>query len=370
MSEHGSTDLALTNNLMESMKELSLTSKAYLAMTYKNLIANNSKSESAIKDKLDTLQKELSNSALQTPRGVRFESGQLDYWNFETGTKTTAVVFTALNRINPENPLIEKALHSLLMERQGGHYSTTQETSAALIALIEYMKSSDELSPAFEGKILLNGEEKLSKSYTSKNLFESTDLNIDLKDLLPNNLDNELATQKIGKGRMYIDMDLEYFLPLDQMKARNEGIEVLQEYYALDDTKMEKPLTEVKVGENLHAKMTVIVPENRNYVMIEDFLPAGLEGIDFNLKTSEQALNDSESCEYECYRNWYFNHNEVRDDRVMYFADYLPKGVYEIDYYVRSTSTGKFADLPVIAQETYYPEVFGRSAGRIFTVNE
>lgn len=371
LSEYGEADLALSNNLFESLKELSLASKAYMAMTYQNLLKTNSGSAKAIQDKIAILEKDLSNSAKQTPRGVTFESGNLDYWNFETNVKTTAIVFTALNRIDSKNPLIEKTLHSLLMERQAGHYSTTQETSAALIALIEYMKGSDELSPAFEGKIILNGEEKLSKAYTSKNLFETAQISISLKDLLPNNQDNEFAAQRIGKGRMYVDMDLEYFLPLSEMKARNEGIEVLQEYYSTDDSKLEKPLTAAKVGQNLHGRMTVIVPEDRNYVMIEDFLPAGLEGIDFNLKTSQQNLDQSsEGCEYECYNGWYFNHNEVRDDRVMYFADYLPKGVYEIDYYVRATSTGKFADLPVVAQETYYPEVFGRSAGRTFTVTE
>ena len=67
--------------------------------------------------------------------------------------------------------------------------------------------------------------------------------------------------------------------------------------------------------------------------------------------------------------NWYFSHNEVRDDRVMYFADYLPKGVYEIEYFVRSTSVGEFADLPALAQETYFPEVFGRSEAKEFKVN-
>ena len=55
---------------------------------------------------------------------------------------------------------------------------------------------------------------------------------------------------------------------------------------------------------------------------------------------------------------------------MMYFADYLPRGVYELDYYLRATSVGEFADLPALAQETYFPEVFGRSAGKFFRVTE
>jgi uncharacterized protein YfaS (alpha-2-macroglobulin family) len=173
----------------------------------------------------------------------------------------------------------------------------------------------------------------------------------------------------VGAGKMYVDINLKYFLPLNQQIAESEGLEVQQEYFALNDLKLERPLASSAVGENLHGRLTVIVPEDRYYVIVEDLLPAGLEGIDFNLKTTEQALDtgNAKDCFYEC-GNWYFNHSEVKDDRMMYFADFLPKGVYEIDYYVRATSVGKFADLPAIAQETYYPEVFGRSIGKQFEV--
>ncbi len=53
---------------------------------------------------------------------------------------------------------------------------------------------------------------------------------------------------------------------------------------------------------------------------------------------------------------------------MMFFADMLPAGVYELKYVVRATSPGTFHDLPALAQETYFPEIFGRSAGGMFTV--
>ena len=374
LSEIGQGDLGLMNNLDESRSLLGLTSRAYLAMSYKNILDQNKagKDKSAVEGKVISLEKEFENAAKHTERGVNFEENQLDYRLFETNTSTTATVMKALNRIDPSNALIPKILQALLMEKQGGgHYASTQETAVTLLALIEYLEKSNELSPAYEGVISINGKEQLKKSFTSNNLFEKTESVIDLKNLLSNNMDNEISAQKTGNGKMYVDMDLEYYLPLLQLKARNEGIEVAQEYYSVDDTKMERPLSEAKVGQNLKAKMTIIVPEDRQYVMIEDYLPAGLEGIDFSLKTSEQNLNgDSEDCYEDCYWNWYFNHSEFRDDRVMYWADYLPKGVYEIEYFVRPTSIGNFADLPAVAQETYFPEVFGRSGGRMFKVTE
>jgi len=37
---------------------------------------------------------------------------------------------------------------------------------------------------------------------------------------------------------------------------------------------------------------------------------------------------------------------------------------------MRATTPGVFHDLPVLAQELYFPEVFGRSGGQILTVHE
>ncbi len=36
--------------------------------------------------------------------------------------------------------------------------------------------------------------------------------------------------------------------------------------------------------------MTVIAPNDRNYVIVEDLLPAGLEGVDARLRTTDPAL--------------------------------------------------------------------------------
>ena len=114
---------------------------------------------------------------------------------------------------------------------------------------------------------------------------------------------------------------------------------------------------------------------------MEDYLPAGLEGVDFSLQTSQQSLSDTMqesgdnpcmgSYSWDCWlETWRFNHNEVRDDRMMFSADFLPQGVYELKYVVRATSPGTFHDLPAMASEWYFPEVFGRSSGRMFVIEQ
>ena len=58
----------------------------------------------------------------------------------------------------------------------------------------------------------------------------------------------------------------------------------------------------------------------------------------------------------------WFEHQNMRDDRVEAFAGSSPAGVYEYTYVARATTPGKFVVPPTRAEEMYAPETFGRAA--------
>jgi uncharacterized protein YfaS (alpha-2-macroglobulin family) len=100
-------------------------------------------------------------------------------------------------------------------------------------------------------------------------------------------------------------------------------------------------------------------------VVLEDPLPAGLEAIDASLATSSPALEvapvDGDTAEASGFQSsWY--RRELRDDRVLFFIDSMPPGLYRYRYLARATSLGRFVVPPTRAEEMYQPEVFGRSA--------
>jgi uncharacterized protein YfaS (alpha-2-macroglobulin family) len=376
LAEMNKGDLALSNNLYEKRKNLSLFSKAYLAMAFQ-LLTTQEKLQGASREdvlkKIENLKGEILVLAKENPRDAHFEQQNFDFYAFDTNTRTTAIVLQMLTRVQPENPLIPKILRYLLAQRKDGHYASTQETAISLLAFMDYLRTSNELEPDFDGIVTVNNDNKLQKTFSKKDFDQKESVTIPVSELLLNNVDNEITATRSGQGKMYFDMNLKYYLPTEQIQPRDEGIAVHQEYFKVDDKKNENPVTSVQIGENLKGKILVMVPEDRHYVMVEDFLPAGLEGIDFSLKTSEQNLKEKftqGSCtSWKCFENfWRFNHSEVRDDRMMFFADFLPKGVYEIEYFVRATTPGTFHDLPTMASETYFPEVFGRSEGKSFVV--
>jgi uncharacterized protein YfaS (alpha-2-macroglobulin family) len=65
-----------------------------------------------------------------------------------------------------------------------------------------------------------------------------------------------------------------------------------------------------------------------------------------------------------------FEHRELRDDRVVYFATVLWKGRYSLSYVARATTPGVFVRPPAQAEEMYNPGVHGRSDGGVFTVTK
>lgn len=395
LAEIGFGDVGLTNNLYGFKDYLNIFGKAYLVMAFNDLKKDATGSLATdFNGKIESLKNDVLNKAKETVRGIHFEESEHEYRLFDTDTRTTALVLQMLARVSPDHPYLPKIMRFIMNENKApkdGRYISTQETAVTLLAMVDYLKSSNELEPNYAGTVTVNGVSKLQKSYTQKNIGDKDTVVVALKDLLLDNQDNEIVATRSGVGKMYFDMTLRYFLPTEKIKPRDEGMVVSQEYFNVEDTKFEHPVKSVTVGQNMKGRITVVVPEDRYYVMVEDYLPAGLEAIDFTLNNTQQGLlnnlqnqlGDGKGMAAYGYESgyygdgkggynggWYFNYSEIRDDRVMYFADFLPKGVYEIDYFVRATTPGVYHDLPVLGQELYFPEVFGRSEGAMFEVKE
>jgi uncharacterized protein YfaS (alpha-2-macroglobulin family) len=149
------------------------------------------------------------------------------------------------------------------------------------------------------------------------------------------------------------------------------------------------PVDTVKAGDLVRVRLTIAAPSDLEFVQVEDFLPAGLEAVDASLKTTDPALVQRQQQELRqlltlpanqgggvatapprfciCVFNP-FEHVEVRDDRVALFATSLKRGVHEYVYYARATTPGTYLMPPVVASESNFPDVFGRSDSGMLTV--
>jgi uncharacterized repeat protein (TIGR01451 family) len=119
--------------------------------------------------------------------------------------------------------------------------------------------------------------------------------------------------------------------------------------------------------------LTIIAPNNLHYVVIEDPIPAGTDAVDPNLRTTSVVGTQPEELNLSNPLSrgwgwWYFSNTEFRDEKVVIYATYLPRGTYEYSYIIRTGLPGAYNVIPTTGQEFYFPEVYGRSDGMLFTI--
>jgi len=130
---------------------------------------------------------------------------------------------------------------------------------------------------------------------------------------------------------------------------------------------------EIELGDVVRVDITLITPHDRYYIVLEDPLPAGAEAIDTGLATTSLLDQDPTLRGEDTYFWWWwhwYSHSELRDEKVVLFADYLGAGTYEYSYTFRATLPGDYHVIPTVAKEFYFPEVFGRSEGRLLTIGQ
>jgi alpha-2-macroglobulin len=359
LGESGNADASLLSNLYGNREELPLFAKAYLAMS----LQKTGDDRRAL-----ALLQEILAAAKTTSRGTHFEekNGWAYRGTMHTDTRTTAIVLQAILRIDPSNALAPRIVRALLTMRHRGHWDTTQSTVQSIFGLVEYLTLTRELEGAFTATVSVDGEHIAKAAFDASTILTRTESAIP-----PTALDegqmNRIAIDKDGPGRLYYDFLLTYFWKAQEILPAEEGISVMREI-----TPVAGSLSRPTVGGTYKVKLTITVPEHRYFVAVESPHPAGFEGIDFTLQTTQRYLEE----EAGQRRNepwwwdpsWIFNHREFRDDQVFLFADELPAGVYHYEYLVRATLPGTFQWRPARAYEMYFPEVFGNTENAVVEV--
>jgi uncharacterized protein YfaS (alpha-2-macroglobulin family) len=122
-----------------------------------------------------------------------------------------------------------------------------------------------------------------------------------------------------------------------------------------------RPGERVGVGDLVRVRLTVRVPQESWYVIVEDHLPAGLEGLNERLATTSFVAREYGEEAFQ-WREVGYNRKDVFDDRVAFFNTQLRPGTYTYSYLARVTHAGTFHALPAQVYLMYAPEVWGRSA--------
>jgi alpha-2-macroglobulin len=192
----------------------------------------------------------------------------------------------------------------------------------------------------------------------------------------------EMTLGKEGPGRLYYRVGLRYAPASLRLAAADRGFTVSRRYEAVDGTDDVTQASDgtwhVRAGARVRVRLTMLAPSRRNHVALVDPLPAGLEPLNPSLKTTGSlpptpASDVSEGGapglggrpglgSFWWWTRTWFEHQNMRDDRVEAFTSLLWEGVWEYSYVARATTPGSFVVPPARAEEMYSPETFGRTA--------
>ncbi len=360
LARAGDLRTTYVNFLYEYRASLGLYGKAYLAQAMFLLDPEDARINSLLSD--------LEAAAVLSAAGAHWEEGYRDYWNWNTDTRTTAIVLNAFTQLDPQSPITANAVRWLMAHRESGRWHTTQETAWSLIALTNWMSVSREYDTDYAYAVGLNGEVLEQGDATKENLTETVKLQVELKDLLKETANYLVFTRGEGTGNLYYSAYLSAELPVESIEPLDQGVSISRQYFSLDDAKT--PITEIPRGELVRVRLTVVVPAAVHYIVIDDPLPAGLEAIDSTILTDTAVPTSYTLTDYKerGWGWWYFSHIERHDEKIVLSADTLPAGTYVYTYLARASTAGTFKVIPPTASEFYFPDVGGRGAGSVFEV--
>ncbi|MBI5960953.1 MAG: alpha-2-macroglobulin, partial [Chloroflexi bacterium] len=365
LARTGHGDVSRTVRLYAERESMSLYAKAYLAMTFHMLDPQDVRAMEMIND--------LNSALVVSATGGHWEEDYSDWWNWNTNTRTTALGLMAAIQVDPENQLIPNVVRWLMVARKADAWETTQETAWAIMALTEWMVVTGELRPDYTFGITLNNARLPVEDDTATpdNVKETEVLQIQVAELLAQQANRLTISRSEGDGNLYYTTHLRAFLPVPDVEPLSRGIIVNREYSLLNDPDS-KPITGAEVGQAVLVKLTIIAPNALHYAVIEDPIPAGADAVNPNLNTSSQVDTQTQlQRERPLSRGWgwwYFSNVEMRDEKMVLYATYLPRGTYQFTYVIYPGLAGEYNVIPPTGFEFYFPEVYGRGAGTLFTI--
>ncbi len=361
----------LITRYWKNREDLDIVSKAYLALIFYQ-IGEREKAKIALKYLENFIEVD------QKDKTAWFHDDDSTIHSYESSIEGTAISLMTFLTIDPKNPYIPMMVKRLVEKRKGSRWHSTKDSALAIYALAKYLSTSDDLNPDLTVDISYGEHFKRSFRVTKENLLTKSH-----RIVLPSNVlrkgDQKVIIRIKGSGKLYYTTEYKYYSKQNIIKAEKKGVEITRRYFKLipKDVKLYKKVwnsrrkrytrqpyrsmsyikKEIKSGTRIHSgdlievELTLRGKEALEYVMVEDFKPAGCEPVALRSGSSNQ--------------NIYGSNIELRDNKVVFFISYVSKGLHKLRYRLRAEIPGRFHAMPCRLQAMYSPNIHGMSKSQI-----
>jgi uncharacterized protein YfaS (alpha-2-macroglobulin family) len=321
-------------------------------------------------DEREELLRIVNNAATETASTATFATRYTDgeYLLLHSARRTDGVVLEGLLAAQPANPLVPKVVRGLLGHRVRGRWENTQENGWVLVALDRYFRAFEGQTPDFVARVWLGDRYAGGHRFAGRQA-DRWQLPVPMR-VLQERRPDALTIGKEGEGRVYIRAGLRYAPRALELPPLEAGFAVSRRYDAVDDPADVRQDSaggwHVRAGARVRVTLTLTAPSRRLHVALVDPLPAGFEAVNAELQGARPVPPgpaDARSGDWDWWwRHYWYEHQNLRDQRAEAFTSLLRAGTYTWSYLARATTPGTFVAPPPHAEEMYSPETFGRGA--------
>lgn len=325
----GSPEMGAMNRLKE-MKSLTSTARWLLAAAYAK-----------------TGRKDVATELIEQTTALTNNSPEYDT-TFGSDLRNTALRLITLCLVDRAKEAAGLA-KEISAELSSDEWFSTQSVAFSLIALSEYMEKY-KVSETMDFTYVYAG--KSQEVSTSKNIWAETLLQ-QAGTSVPVELKNN------SKATLFARIIMEGIPEQDEIKAYSNGLSMVVSYMDLQGGKIN--VSDLQQGTNFVAAVTIKNPSPRpyNYLALTQIFPAGWEIL--NTRFMNDGATDIKTAG--------INYQDIRDDRVYSFIDFLPAGKQvTVKINLCAVYPGRFFLPPVYCEAMYNHLIQANTVGEYVTV--
>ncbi len=267
------------------------------------------------------------------------EPQEREMWAYlSSSVRTSAVVLSALVELDPKNAVIEPLVRVVMKHRRSERYWDTQSNLYALLALTSYARTMAGSTSSVT--VELGGTAVLTGALTGKQRMRVV--------TLPLAAAGELAITPTGP--VHYSVDVRYRRTVAALTGESHGLTLANEY--LDEAG--KPKSTFTVGDIVRVRVSAVLKDDADNLIISDALPAGFEALNDRFVTVG-PVDVPQTHEWGTYR-------EMHDDRVNFASQWGSYGSYDHEFTIRAIAAGKFVRPPSVAELMYAPATNAQTA--------
>jgi uncharacterized protein YfaS (alpha-2-macroglobulin family) len=295
----------------------------------------------------------------------------------ETSVEATAFAVQALVKRDPTNPLIERAVRWMMLNRTAGYWSSTKQTAMAIYGLLSFMQARGEAAQPFSVEVFVNGQSAGTHAFAAASMMAPDPIVI----AAPANAGaNQVRIVKkdgppspeasAGQAALYWSVAADYY-DMANADARRGSYQLAltRKYSLLTPVTVKNRIVyretpfngTAKPGDVLTVRLTAAGSPEWRYLALEDPLPAGVEAI------QDTTAYPLEKPAPEAW--WSGSRVEYRDSRTVFFQESFEGGRYEFAYLVKVIAPGQFRAVPAQISPMYVPGVHASSEPQAFTIS-